>query len=251
MFKRILSKNFDKEDGSLTPRTPNTARTPRELSILDIQEQMGFEKECFKDQIKILADTNDAHIQRIKELEKKLEERNSKIENMTREIAILEEQKKQSEKAQKLASAAKFEEFQKNQLKCNLLLQAIQEKLGQNQELPVKKLQQPMNLHIDTLTTAAQTSCASDDPSPQLESPTEAPIISFREAQFMSWDMDEDGVISHEDIKKMVKRHRKTISDDFVNQWIQTADTNKDGVVDFDEFVNAKMWNTLAEYLKI
>ena len=67
----------------------------------------------------------------------------------------------------------------------------------------------------------------------------------------MSWDMDEDGVISHEDIKRLVKRHRKTISDDFVNQWIQTADTNKDGVVDFDEFVNAKMWNTLAEYLKI
>lgn len=63
----------------------------------DLKEQFAIEKDSLKSQIKVLADINDKHMERIKELEAKIEERDVKIAYLSRQSGMYDELKKQNE----------------------------------------------------------------------------------------------------------------------------------------------------------
>ena len=78
----------------------------------------------------------------------------------------------------------------------------------------------------------------------------EAPIISFQEAKFMAWDVDEDGLISREDIRKLVSQFDRKISETTIDAWMALANVDRDGQIPLEQFTTSKMWVLLTDYLK-
>ena len=78
----------------------------------------------------------------------------------------------------------------------------------------------------------------------------EAPIISFQEAKFMAWDIDEDGLISREDIRKLVSQFDRKISETTIDAWMALANVDRDGQISLEQFTTSKMWVLLTDYLK-
>lgn len=62
-----------------------------------MEKQFEMERQSFKSQIKVLGDVNDQHIERVKELESKVEERDVKIAYLSRIQGMYDELKKSNE----------------------------------------------------------------------------------------------------------------------------------------------------------
>ena len=58
----------------------------------------------------------------------------------------------------------------------------------------------------------------------------------IREA-FNVFDRNGDGKISADELRQIMARLGENLSDEEINQMIREADTNKDGVIDYEEFV--------------
>ena len=63
-------------------------------------------------------------------------------------------------------------------------------------------------------------------------------IAELRKA-FDVMDANKDGVVTPDELKKLLTGLGEDVTDDVVQEMINIADTNGDGKVDFEEFVKA------------
>lgn len=66
----------------------------------------------------------------------------------------------------------------------------------------------------------------------------------------MAWDIDEDGLISREDIRKLVSQFDRKISETTIDAWMALANVDRDGQISLEQFTTSKMWVLLTDYLK-
>ena len=52
-------------------------------------------------------------------------------------------------------------------------------------------------------------------------------------------DIDGDGTLTKRELRIVLKNFGANLPQSEINEWIERADTNGDGVIDFDEFVAA------------
>ena len=66
----------------------------------------------------------------------------------------------------------------------------------------------------------------------------------------MAWDIDEDGLISRDDIRKLVSQFDRKISETTIDAWMALANVDRDGQISLEQFTTSKMWVLLTDYLK-
>ena len=54
---------------------------------------------------------------------------------------------------------------------------------------------------------------------------------------FAYFDKDDSGTISREELKACLQDEEMTLDDDMINKMISEVDTNKDGQIDYNEYI--------------